>query len=302
MSEKLDISKPISSPTCVVLLFQPHLRGKILGIDRQQRQHHAEAQQVDEHRQENDQQRGFARRVGHQAMRCQWRGATCNVSKSHGDPRPQCILTSPRAGRRAVAITLAAMRPGRWPVVRGGLYDLMHDHHHVRRAAPAGSARSRDALATHQLARLNRSAQGDPAAESLLRRKAGRDHGRAAAIGRRTARARSTSWPSCRSRSRKNCSARAIAGDLAANLTFPLDRYTRFHQTSGTRGRPLVVLDTADDWALVDRLLAIRARRGRSRARTIACSWRFRSGRSSVSGARSTRPARAAAWSCPAAE
>jgi phenylacetate-CoA ligase len=38
-------------------------------------------------------------------------------------------------------------------------------------------------------------------------------------------------------------------GDLAANLTFPLDHYTRFHQTSGTHGRPLVVLDTADDWA-----------------------------------------------------
>lgn len=37
-------------------------------------------------------------------------------------------------------------------------------------------------------------------------------------------------------------------GDLAANLTFPLDHYTRFHQTSGTRGRPLVVLDTAEDW------------------------------------------------------
>lgn len=38
-------------------------------------------------------------------------------------------------------------------------------------------------------------------------------------------------------------------GDLAANLTFPQDRYTRFHQTSGTRGRPLVVLDTPEDWA-----------------------------------------------------
>jgi len=38
-------------------------------------------------------------------------------------------------------------------------------------------------------------------------------------------------------------------GDLAANLTFPIERYTRFHQTSGTRGRPLAVLDTADDWA-----------------------------------------------------
>jgi phenylacetate-CoA ligase len=32
------------------------------------------------------------------------------------------------------------------------------------------------------------------------------------------------------------------------NLTFPRERYVRFHQTSGTHGRPLVVLDTADDW------------------------------------------------------
>ncbi|MBI3839702.1 MAG: phenylacetate--CoA ligase family protein [Planctomycetia bacterium] len=39
------------------------------------------------------------------------------------------------------------------------------------------------------------------------------------------------------------------SGDLAANLTFPLSHYTRFHQTSGTRGRPLVVLDTPQDWA-----------------------------------------------------
>ncbi len=37
-------------------------------------------------------------------------------------------------------------------------------------------------------------------------------------------------------------------GALAANLTYPLERYVRFHQTSGTRGRPLVVLDTAEDW------------------------------------------------------
>jgi phenylacetate-CoA ligase len=36
--------------------------------------------------------------------------------------------------------------------------------------------------------------------------------------------------------------------DLTANLTYPRERYTRFHQTSGTHGRPLVVLDTNDDW------------------------------------------------------
>jgi phenylacetate-CoA ligase len=35
---------------------------------------------------------------------------------------------------------------------------------------------------------------------------------------------------------------------LAANLTYPVEQYTRFHRTSGTRGQPLVVLDTAADW------------------------------------------------------
>ncbi len=30
--------------------------------------------------------------------------------------------------------------------------------------------------------------------------------------------------------------------------TYPLSRFVRFHQTSGTHGRPLTVLDTADDW------------------------------------------------------
>jgi phenylacetate-CoA ligase len=32
------------------------------------------------------------------------------------------------------------------------------------------------------------------------------------------------------------------------NLTFPLDRYTRFHQTSGTTGAPLRWLDTPESW------------------------------------------------------
>ncbi len=32
------------------------------------------------------------------------------------------------------------------------------------------------------------------------------------------------------------------------NLTFPLERYVRFHQTSGSTGHPLAVLDTAEDW------------------------------------------------------
>ena len=36
--------------------------------------------------------------------------------------------------------------------------------------------------------------------------------------------------------------------DYAANLSFPIDRYVRYHRTSGTRGRPLIVLDTLEDW------------------------------------------------------
>lgn len=34
----------------------------------------------------------------------------------------------------------------------------------------------------------------------------------------------------------------------SANMTYPTDEYVRFHQTSGTRGKPLMVFDTAEDW------------------------------------------------------
>ena len=40
----------------------------------------------------------------------------------------------------------------------------------------------------------------------------------------------------------------AAAGGLPGNLTWPRDHYLRFHQTSGTHGRPLPVFDTAADW------------------------------------------------------
>ncbi|HEX6961788.1 MAG TPA: AMP-binding protein [Lacipirellula sp.] len=43
-----------------------------------------------------------------------------------------------------------------------------------------------------------------------------------------------------------------VAGDATnaapANLTWPLQRYVRFHQTSGTHGRPMAVYDSAEDW------------------------------------------------------
>lgn len=35
---------------------------------------------------------------------------------------------------------------------------------------------------------------------------------------------------------------------FGTNLTYPLDRYTRFHQTSGTTGAPLRWLDTPESW------------------------------------------------------
>jgi phenylacetate-CoA ligase len=36
---------------------------------------------------------------------------------------------------------------------------------------------------------------------------------------------------------------------FGTNLTYPIERYTHFHQTSGTTGAPLRVLDTPKDWA-----------------------------------------------------
>jgi len=45
-----------------------------------------------------------------------------------------------------------------------------------------------------------------------------------------------------------------LSGDQAthppfgSNLTYPIERYVRLHQTSGTTGRPLRILDTAESW------------------------------------------------------
>jgi phenylacetate-CoA ligase len=43
---------------------------------------------------------------------------------------------------------------------------------------------------------------------------------------------------------------------FGTNLTYPLEQYTQLHQTSGTTGPPLRVLDTAADWAWWRRLFA----------------------------------------------
>jgi phenylacetate-CoA ligase len=43
---------------------------------------------------------------------------------------------------------------------------------------------------------------------------------------------------------------------FGTNLTYPLERYTQLHLTSGTTGPPLKVLDTAEDWAWWRRLFS----------------------------------------------
>jgi phenylacetate-CoA ligase len=40
----------------------------------------------------------------------------------------------------------------------------------------------------------------------------------------------------------------AASPPFGSNLTYPLESYIRYHQTSGTTGAPLRVLDTAEDW------------------------------------------------------
>lgn len=40
----------------------------------------------------------------------------------------------------------------------------------------------------------------------------------------------------------------AANGPFGTNLTYPVEQYVRLHQTSGTTGVPLKVLDTADSW------------------------------------------------------
>jgi phenylacetate-CoA ligase len=54
-------------------------------------------------------------------------------------------------------------------------------------------------------------------------------------------------WESIPFTSKEDLSAVA-ADDPTSLLTFPYKQYTRIHRTSGTRGSPICVLDTQDDW------------------------------------------------------
>jgi phenylacetate-CoA ligase len=97
----------------------------------------------------------------------------------------------------------------------------------------------RSALAEHQCARLNR------LLDEIL--PANRFYADKLARVRRpiTSLAELADWPFT---SKEELIAADRGDKFAANLTYPLDRYARLHQTSGMRGRPLVVLDTGEDW------------------------------------------------------
>jgi phenylacetate-CoA ligase len=49
----------------------------------------------------------------------------------------------------------------------------------------------------------------------------------------------------------------AVNPPFGTNLTFPLERYTHLHQTSGTSGTTLRILDTPEDWAWWRRNLGV---------------------------------------------
>jgi phenylacetate-CoA ligase len=61
-----------------------------------------------------------------------------------------------------------------------------------------------------------------------------------------------------------------------ANLTFPLERYTRFNQTSGTAGRPMLWLDTPESWAwMLDNWAVVYAAAGITAADRIFFAFSF---------------------------
>ena len=71
---------------------------------------------------------------------------------------------------------------------------------------------------------------------------------------------------------------------FGTNLTYPLDRYVRVHQTSGTTRRAAPLARHAGVVGLVGALLGLRAARGRARRPATASSSRSRSACSSGSG------------------
>ena len=81
----------------------------------------------------------------------------------------------------------------------------------------------------------------------------------------------------CRSRRKDELLAdQAAAPPYGTNLTFPLERYTHLHLTSGTVGEQLRVLQTAEDWRASRRCFALVLREaGISSADRVALPFPF---------------------------
>ena len=75
--------------------------------------------------------------------------------------------------------------------------------------------------------------------------------------------------------------AELVADQLAhppcgTNLTFPLERYTRCHQTSGSTGNPLRWLDTPESWAwMLDNWETVHRQAGTTAADRIFFAFSF---------------------------
>jgi phenylacetate-CoA ligase len=83
----------------------------------------------------------------------------------------------------------------------------------------------------------------------------------------------------------------AANGPFGTNLTYPLEAYVRMHQTSGTTGVPLKVLDTTESWDWWGRCWGHVWPEPASPPPT-ACSWPSPSAPSSASGPPSKARAR----------
>jgi len=104
-----------------------------------------------------------------------------------------------------------------------------------------GGPATRDALATFKLERLRRLLQEILPRNSFYATKLAH-----VGVDRLASLDELAAWPFT---FKEELVAAAGQGGLPGNLTWPPARYVRFHQTSGTHGRPLPVFDTAEDWA-----------------------------------------------------
>ena len=139
--------------------------------------------------------------------------------------------------RAAEAVTLcAATRPGRdgSPMMAVCSATRRNERRRLEQLP-------REELARHQLARLNELLREIVPHNRFYAEKFARVDATAADVAR-------PAWPASLHVQGRAGRLRRTASEFAANLTYPLERYVRYHHTSGTRGRPMPVLDTAEDW------------------------------------------------------